>query len=70
MRQPQLFETEDQYGNDIIQDPKLPHVDMSIKERLIDPKNKCLGESYLNLGNHVLLILFILCIAFVLYASY
>ena len=38
MRQPQLFETEDQYGNDIIQDPKLPHVDMSIKERLIDPE--------------------------------
>ena len=66
MKQPQLFETEDQYGNDIIQDPKLPHVDMSIKERLIDR----LGKSYLNLGNHVLLILFILCIAFVLYASY
>ena len=42
MRQPQLFEIEDQYNNDIIQDPKLPHVDMSIKERLIDPKNKCL----------------------------
>ena len=38
MRQPQLFETEDQYGNDIIQDPKLPHVDMSMKEKLIDPR--------------------------------
>ena len=70
MEQPQLFETEDQYGNDIIQDTKLPHVDMSIKERLIDPKNKSLGSSYWNLGNHVLLILFILCIAFVVYASY
>ena len=41
MRQPQLFETEDQYNNDITQDPKLPHVDMSIKERLIDLRPKC-----------------------------
>ena len=70
MKQPQLFDTEEQYGNDIIQDPKLPPVNMSVKERLIAPKNKCLGKSYLNLGNHVLLILFILCITFVVYASY
>ena len=70
MRQPQLFETEDQYGNDIIQDPKLPHVDMSIKERLIDPKNKCLGKSYLNLGNHVLILGFIMSLVFVVWVSY
>ena len=68
--QPQLFETEDQYGNDIIQGPKLPHVEMTTKEKIIDPKNKCLGVSYWNLGNHVLLLLFIMCIAFVVYASY
>ena len=68
--QPQLFETEDQYGNDIIQGPKLPHTDMSFKEKLIDPKNKSLGVSYWNLGNHVLLILFIMCLGFVVYASY
>ena len=70
MRQPQLFETEDQYGNDIIEGPKLPHVEMTTKEKIIDPKNKCLGGSYWNLGNHVLLLLFIMCIAFVVYASY
>ena len=70
MKQPQLFETEDQYGNDIIQGPKLPHTDMSFKEKLIDPNNKCLGVSYWNLGNHVLLTLFIMCLVFVVYASY
>ena len=70
MEQSKLFETEDQYGNDIIQGPKLPHVEMTTKEKMIDPKNKCLGVSYWNLGNHVLLILFIMCIAFVVQASY
>ena len=70
MEQPKLFETEDRYGNDIIQGPKLPHVEMTTKEKLIDPKNKCLGVSYWNLGNHVLLSIFIMCIAFVVYASY
>ena len=70
MKQPQLFETEDQYGNDIIQGPKLPKVKMTTKEKLIDPKNKCLGQSYWNLGNHVLGMLFLMCIAFVVYASY
>ena len=68
--QPQLFETEDQYGNDIIQGPKLPHVDLSVKEKLIDSKNRCLGKSYWNLGNHVLLTIFIMWIGFVIYASY
>ena len=71
MRQPQLFETEDQYGNDIIQDPKLPHVDMSVKERLIDPKNPhTVGKSAWNLGNHILIICFILALVFVVYNSY
>ena len=70
MKQPQLFETEDQYVNDIIEGPKLPHVEMTTKEKMIDPKNKCLGVSFWNLGNHVLLSLFIMCIAFVVYASY
>ena len=32
---------QDQYGNDIIQGPK--HINMSFKEKLIDPKNKSLG---------------------------
>ena len=70
MKQQQLFEVEDQYGNDIIEGPKLPHIEMTTKEKMIDPKNKCLGVSYWNLGNHVLLIIFIMCIAFVVQASY
>ena len=70
MKQPQLFETEDQYGNDIIQGPKLPHVDLSVKEKLIDPKNRCLGKSYWNLGNHILIICFVMALVFVVYNSY
>ena len=69
--QPQLFETEDQYGNDIIQGPKLPKKDLTTKESMIDPKNPTsVGSSYWNLGNHTLAICFIMCIAFVIYASY
>ena len=37
--QPQLFETEDQYGNDIIQGPKLLKKKLTMKEAMIDPKN-------------------------------
>ena len=37
---------------------------------MIDPKNKSLGTSLWNLGNHTLAICFILCIVFVVYASY
>ena len=37
--QPQLFETEDQYGNDIIQGPKLNKRKLTTKEAMIDPKN-------------------------------
>ena len=35
---------------------------------MIDPKNP--RQSRLNLGNHTLAICFILCIVFVVYASY
>ena len=69
--QPQLFETEDQYGNDIIQGPKLNKKKLSTKEALIDAKNpSTVGTSAWNLGNHTLAICFILCIIFVVYASY
>ena len=69
--QPQLFETEDQYGNDIIQDPKLVKRKLSTKEAMIDPKNpSTVATSWSNLGNHTLAICFIMCIAFVVYASY
>ena len=51
--QPQLFETEDQYGNDIIQEPKLVKKKLTTKEQLIDPKNPhTVGTSVWNLGNH------------------
>ena len=69
--QPQLFETEDQYGNDIIQGSKLNKKKLTTKEALIDPKNpSTVGTSAWNLGNHTLAICFILCIIFVVYASY
>ena len=69
--QPQLFETEDQYGNDIIQGPKLPKKNLTLIEAMIDPKNPgTVGTSAWNLGNHTLAICFILCIVFVVYASY
>ena len=69
--QPQLFETEDQYGNDIIQGPKLLKKNLSTKEAMIDPKNPgTVGTSLWNLGNHTLAICFLLCIVFVIYASY
>ena len=71
MNQPQLFETEYQYGNDIIQGPKLVKRKLTTKETIIDPKNpSTVGTSAWNLGNHTLAICFALCIAFVVYASY
>ena len=70
-KQQQLFETEDEYGNDIIQGPKLPYRKMTKKEAMIDPKNPhTVGKSFSNLGNHVLLIGFVMAIIFVVYASY
>ena len=69
--QPQLFETEDQYGNDIIQGPKIIKRKLTAKETIIDPKNPgTVGTSAWNLGNHTLAICFILCLVFVVYASY
>ena len=69
--QQQLFETEDQYGNDIIQGPKLLKKKLTTKEAMIDPKNpSTVATSWSNLGNHTLAICFILCIVFVVYASY
>tara|TARA_A100001388_G_C28765100_1_gene500240 strand:- start:1244 stop:1465 length:222 start_codon:yes stop_codon:yes gene_type:complete len=69
--QPQLFETEDQYGNDIIQGPKLVKKKLTKIEAMIDPKNPhTVGKSLWNLGNHTLAICFMMCIAFVIYASY
>ena len=38
---------------------------------MIDPKNPTnVGTSFWNLGNHTLAICFIMCIVFVVYASY
>ena len=69
--QPQLFETEDQYGNDLFQGPKLVKKKLTKTEAMIDPKNPhTVGKSLWNLGNHTLAICFIMCIAFVIYASY
>ena len=69
--QQQLFETEDQYGNDIIQGPKLSKKDLTTKEAMIDPKNPgTVGTSLWNLGNHTLAICFLSCIIFVIYVSY
>ena len=71
MEQPQLFDTEDQYGNDIIQGPKLVKKKLTKIEAMIDPKNPhTVGKSLWNLGNHTLAICFMMCIAFVIYASY
>ena len=50
--QPQLFETEDQYGNDIIQGPKIIKRKLTAKETIIDPKNPgTVGTSAWNLCN-------------------
>ena len=55
--QQQLFETEDQYGNDLIQGSKLIKKDLTTKEIMIDPKNPTnVGTSFWNLGNHTLAI--------------
>jgi hypothetical protein len=68
--QRKLFETHDEFGNDIIQG-KEPKKDLTSKEKIIDPKNPyTVGTSAWNLGNHTLAICFIACIIFVIYASY
>jgi len=69
--QPQLFETEDQYGNDIIQGPKLVKQELDFKTKMIDPKNpSTVGQSAWNLGNHTLAIMFIIVITWVIWVSY
>ena len=69
--QPQLFETEDQYGNDIIQGPKLVKQNLDFKTKMIDPKNpSTVGKSAWNLGNHTLLIMFIITLSWVVWVSY
>ena len=71
MEQPQLFETEDQYGNDIIQGPKLVKQELDFKTKMIDPKNpSTVGQSAWNLGNHTLAIMFIIVITWVVWVSY
>ena len=69
--QQQLFETEDQYGEDLFTGPKLIKRQLTTKQAIIDPKNPyTVGTSAWNLGNHTLATCFILCIVFVIYASY
>ena len=71
MNQPQLFDTEYQYGNDLIQGPKLPKKNLTTKESIIDPKNpSTVGTSLWNLGNHTLSIMFIMTIVWVIWVSY
>ena len=71
MNQPQLFDTEDQYGNDLIQGPKLPKKNLTTKESIIDPKNpSTVGTSLWNLGNHTLSIMIIMTIVWVIWVSY
>ena len=71
MNQPQLFDTEDQYGNDLIQGPKLPKKNLTTKASIIDPKNpSTVGTSLWNLGNHTLSIMFIMTIVWVIWVSY
>ena len=71
MNQPQLFDTEDQYGNDLIQGPKLPKKNLTVIEAMIDPKNpNTVGSSLWNLGNHTLSVMFIMTIVWVIWVSY
>ena len=44
---------------------------LTTKEAMIDPKNpSTVGTSLWNLGNHTLAICFVMCLVFVIYASY
>ena len=70
--QPQLFETEDRFGEDIFAEPKFVKTELTTKEKLIDPKDqtKTINQSWLNLGNHTLAIMFIAVITWVVWMSY
>ena len=52
--QPQLFETEDQYGNDIIQGPKIIKQKLKVREAMIDPKNPSITAIHLFFSNFFL----------------
>lgn len=46
-------------------------MDVNTMKKFIDPKNPhTVGKSLWNLGNHVLVVCFIMAIVFVIYASY
>ena len=66
----------DDQNNDAVSETKemsslLFEKDLTTKEIMIDPKNPTnVGTSFWNLGNHTLAICFIMCIVFVVYASY
>lgn len=69
--QPQLFETEDQHGEDLFTEPKLVKQELDFRTKMIDPKNPhTVGKSAWNLGNHTLLIMFIMTISWVVWVSY
>ena len=69
--QPQLFETEDQHGEDLFTEPKLVKQELDFKTKMIDPKNpNTVGQSAWNLGNHTLAIMFIIVITWVIWVSY
>ena len=42
----------------------------TLKQKIIDPKNKTVSGSYWNLGNHTLLIMFVLAVTWVIWVSY
>ena len=42
----------------------------TLKQKIIDPKNKTVSGSYWNLGNHTLLIMFVMAVSWVVWISY
>jgi len=68
----QLFETEDQFGEDLFTGPKFKKQKLTTKQKLIDPKDQTgiIHSSWGNLGNHILLLGFIGAIVFVILSSY
>mgnify|MGYP005719505419 FL=1 len=71
-KQKQLFETEDQFGEDLFTGPKFKKQKLTTKQKLIDPKDQTgvIHSSWGNLGNHILLLGFIGAIVFVILSSY
>ena len=54
-KQKQLFETEDQFGEDLFTGPKFKKQKLTTKQKLIDPKDQTgiIHSSWGNLGNHI-----------------